>query len=125
VTEKVHISPCYSPPYNIHFFYLDSSTQDTKILLCPWHSWGRWMIPRLAQKPGPLIYDHLPNFPNCFPACFSAYKTQELPVTQLARHVDLFHLMITDNQRQETLSIPHGLAPPIKPTTHFSQANAP
>jgi hypothetical protein len=56
-------------------------------------------------------------------ACFSAYKTQELPVTQLTRHVDLFHLVMTDNQRPETLSLPHGLAPPIKPTT-FSQATA-
>jgi hypothetical protein len=58
----------------------------------------------------------------CFslPDYFSACKTtQELPVTQLARHVDLFHLVITDNRRPETLSIPHGLAPPIKPTTHF------
>jgi hypothetical protein len=52
-------------------------------------------------------------------------KSQELPVTQLARHVDLFHLVIADNQRPETLSLPHGLAPPIKPTTHFSQAAAP
>jgi hypothetical protein len=49
-------------------------------------------------------------------------KSQELPVTQLAKHVNLFHLVITDNQRPETLSLPHGLAPPIKPTTHFSQA---
>jgi hypothetical protein len=52
-------------------------------------------------------------------------KSQELPVTQLARHVDLFHLVITGNQRPETLSLPHGLVPPIKPTTHFSQAAAP
>jgi hypothetical protein len=56
------------------------------------------------------------------PACFSAYKIQELPVTQLARQVDLFHLVTTENQRPKTLSLPHGLAPPIKPTTHFSQA---
>jgi hypothetical protein len=64
----------------------------------------------------------------CFslPDCFSACKTtQELPVTQLARHVDLFHLVITDNQRPETLSLPHGSAPPIKPTTQFSQVAAP
>jgi hypothetical protein len=26
-------------------------------------------------------------------------KSQELPVSQLVRHVDLFHLVITDNQR--------------------------
>jgi hypothetical protein len=61
----------------------------------------------------------------CFslPDCFSACKTtQELPVTQLARHVDLFHLMIADNQRPETLSLPYGFAPSIKPTTQFSQA---
>jgi hypothetical protein len=51
-------------------------------------------------------------------------KSQELPVSQLARHVDPFHLVITDNQRPETLSLPHGLAPPIKPTTHSSQAAA-
>jgi hypothetical protein len=51
-------------------------------------------------------------------------KPQELPVSQLARHVDLFHLVITDNRRPETLSLPHGLAPPIKPTTHLSQAPA-
>jgi hypothetical protein len=44
-------------------------------------------------------------------------KSQELPVSQLARHVDPFHLVITDNWRLETLSLPHGLAPPIKPTT--------
>jgi hypothetical protein len=61
----------------------------------------------------------------CFslPGCFSAYKTtQELPVTQLARHVNLFHLVIADNQKPETLSLPHGSAPPIKHTTQFSQA---
>jgi hypothetical protein len=29
--------------------------------------------------------------------------------------------VVTDNQRLETLSLPHGLGPPIKPTTHFSQ----
>jgi hypothetical protein len=51
-------------------------------------------------------------------------KPQKLPVTRLARQVDLFHLVITDNQRLETLSLPHGLAPPIKPITHFSQATA-
>jgi hypothetical protein len=53
----------------------------------------------------------------CFsPDCFSACKTtQELPVTQLARHVVLFHLVIADNWRPETLSLPHGLAPPTSP----------
>jgi hypothetical protein len=64
----------------------------------------------------------LPNSLACFPALFA--KTQELPVTQLVRHVHLFHLVITDNQRPQTLSLPHGLVPPIKPTTHFSQAAA-
>jgi hypothetical protein len=39
------------------------------------------------------------------PCCFCAWKTpQELPVTQLARHVNLFHLVIADNQRPETPS---------------------
>jgi hypothetical protein len=46
--------------------------------LGPWHSWAGRKVPRLALKPDPLIYDHLPNSPNCFPACFSVYKTQEL-----------------------------------------------
>jgi hypothetical protein len=88
-------------------------------MLGPWHSWGGWKIPRLAPKPDPLIYDCLPNSP----VCFSAWKTpQELPVTQLARHVDLFYLAIADNQRPDSLSLPHGLAPPIKPTNQFSQA---
>jgi hypothetical protein len=64
----------------------------------------------------------LAKLPCLFPC--SAYKTQELPVTQLARYVDLFHLVITDNQRPETLSLLYGLAPPIKPTTHFSQSAA-
>jgi hypothetical protein len=50
-------------------------------------------------------------------------KPQELPVTQLARHVDLFHLVITDNWRPETLSIPHGLDLPIKPTTYFQPSH--
>jgi hypothetical protein len=59
----------------------------------------------------------------CFslPDCFSACKTtQGLPVTQLARQVDLFHLVITDNQRPETLSLPSPwLGPSYKPTTCF------
>jgi hypothetical protein len=60
------------------------------------------------------------------PICFSAWKTpQKLLVTQLARHVYPCHLVTTDNQRPETLSLPHGLDPPIKHTTHFSQAAAP
>jgi hypothetical protein len=64
----------------------------------------------------------------CFslPDCFSACKTtQELPVTQLARHVNLFHLVIADNRRPETLSLPHGSAPSIKPTTQFTQVAVP
>jgi hypothetical protein len=52
-------------------------------------------------------------------------KSQELPVSQPARHVNLFHLVIKDNQRPETLSLPHDLAFPIKPATHSSQAAAP
>jgi hypothetical protein len=63
---------------------------------------------------------------DCFslPDCFSACKpTQELPVTQLARHVNLFHLVISDNQRPESLSLPHSLAPPIKATTHFQPSH--
>jgi hypothetical protein len=51
-------------------------------------------------------------------------KSQELPVSQLARHVDPFHLVITDNWRPGTLSLLHSLAPPIKPTTHSSQSAA-
>jgi hypothetical protein len=51
-------------------------------------------------------------------------KSQELPVSQLARHADPFHLVITDNQRPETVSLPHGMAPPIKPPTNYSQAAA-
>jgi hypothetical protein len=86
-------------------------------MLGPWHSWGGKVL-RLAPKPDPLIYDCLPNSAACFPALLA--KSQELPVTQLARHVDLFYLVVTDNRRPETLSLPHGLAPPIKPTTDFS-----
>jgi hypothetical protein len=63
-----------------------------------------------------------------FPSnCFSACKTtHELPVTQLARHVDinLFYLVATDSQTR-ILSFPHGLDPPIKHITHFTQAAAP
>jgi hypothetical protein len=62
------------------------------------------------------------SLPDCFSACIT---TQELPVTQLARHAYLFHVVVTDNRRSETLSLPHGLQPPIKPTTHFNQAAAP
>jgi hypothetical protein len=40
-------------------------------------------------------------------------KPQELPVTQLVRHVDLFHLVITDNQRPEILP-PTWLGPSYK-----------
>jgi hypothetical protein len=90
-------------------------------MLGPCHSWGRRNVPRLTLKPDPLICDCLPNFAACFPAS----KCQELPVSQLARHINPFHLVITENRRLETLSLPHGLAPPIKPTTHSSQAAAP
>jgi hypothetical protein len=61
------------------------------------------------------------SLPDCFLACKT---TQELPVTQLPRHVNLFHLVIADNQRPETLSLPHGWATPIKPTIQFSQATS-
>jgi hypothetical protein len=52
-------------------------------------------------------------------------KSQELLVFQVARHADLFPLVIIDNWRTETLSLSYGLASPIKPTTHSSQATAP
>jgi hypothetical protein len=91
-------------------------------MLGVWHSWGGQKVPRLTPKSDPLIDDCLPNSPACFPALFA--KSQEFPVIQLARHVDLLHLVITDNQKPGTLSLPHALAPPIKPTTHFSQAAA-
>jgi hypothetical protein len=48
-------------------------------------------------------------------------KLQELPVSQLAIHVNPFHLVITDKQRPVpgcslggTSSLPHGVTPPIK-----------
>jgi hypothetical protein len=62
------------------------------------------------------------SLPDCFLACKT---TQELSVTQLARHVDLFHLVIADNQWPKTLSLPHGLASPIKPTTQLTQVADP
>jgi hypothetical protein len=49
-------------------------------------------------------------------------KSQERSVSQLARHVDLFHLVNTDNQRRGTVSLPHRMAPLIKPPTHYIQA---
>jgi hypothetical protein len=52
-------------------------------------------------------------------------KSQELSVSQLARHVNPFHLVITDNWRPETIRLLHGLAPSKKPTTHSNQAAAP
>jgi hypothetical protein len=91
-------------------------------LLGSWHSWSRQRVQTLALKPDPLIYDCIPNSLDCF----SAWKTpQKLPGIQLARHVDLFHLVVTDNQRPETLSVPHALDPPIMHTTHFTQSAAP
>jgi hypothetical protein len=56
----------------------------------------------------------------CFslPYCFSACKTTSSYSTSQACWP------VPDNQRPETLSLPHGLAPPIKPTTHFSQTSA-
>jgi hypothetical protein len=87
---------------------------------------GQVEDPKASTKTRPpdlwsLVSPLLVSLPDCFLACKT---TQELPVTQLARHVDLFHLVITDNQKPEALSLPHGLAPPIKPTTHFSQASS-
>jgi hypothetical protein len=111
------------PPLNTKQLDQSAPTIPTKGWnVSPWHPWGGRKIPRLAPKLDPLIYDHSPNSPACFPAPLA--KPQELSVTQLARHVDVFHLVITDNWRPETLSLPHGLAPPVKPTTHFSQAAA-
>jgi hypothetical protein len=72
-------------------------------------------LPDLWQLVSPLFA----SMPDCFSACKA---TQELPITQLARYVNLFHLVIIDNLRPETLSLPHCLAPSIKPTMHFSQA---
>jgi hypothetical protein len=66
----------------------------------------------------PLISPLLISLPDCFSACKT---TQKLPVTQLARHVGLFHLVITDNQTRDSLP-PPWLGPPIKHTTQFSQA---
>jgi hypothetical protein len=59
----------------------------------------------------------------CFslPDCFSACKTtQDLPVTKLAKHVDLFHLVITDNQIPEISLPPPWLAPYYKAHYTFS-----
>jgi hypothetical protein len=58
--------------------------------------------------------------------CFSHFieRSLDLILWIKFRHVDLFHLVITDNQRPETLSL-HGLALPIKPTTQFTQGAAP
>jgi hypothetical protein len=72
-------------------------------MLGPWHCWGGWKVPKLAQKPEPPIHDCLPNSSVCFSACRTP---QELPVTQLARHVNLFHLVITDNQTRNSLPPP-------------------
>jgi hypothetical protein len=82
-------------------------------VLGPWHSWGRWKDLRLHLKTRPPWFKTACfSLPDCFLAC---QTTQELPVTQLARHVDLFPLVIAENQRPETLSLPHGLTPSIKP----------
>jgi hypothetical protein len=81
-------------------------------LLGPWHSWGGRKDPRLYLKTRPPDLWPLVSLPDCFSACKT---TQELPVTHLARHVNLFHLVTADKQRPETLSLPHGLAPPINP----------
>jgi hypothetical protein len=113
--------PLTTPP-------LSTKQPDQSAPIIPTKGWNVRSLAFLGQVEGPEastetrppIYDRL-----FLPACFSACKTtQELPVTQLARHVNLFHLVITDNQIPETLSLPHGLDPPIKPTTQFSQATS-
>jgi hypothetical protein len=48
-------------------------------------------------------------------------KQQELPVFQLAMHVDPFHLVITDKWRPAQLNMMGILK---KPPTHFSRAVA-
>jgi hypothetical protein len=90
----------------------------------PCHSWGRQKVLRLTLKQDPSDLLPLAKRPLLVsPLIVSLLaKPQELPVTQLARHVNLFLLVVTDNQRPETLFLPHDLAPPIKPTTHSSQA---
>jgi hypothetical protein len=83
-------------------------------VLGPWHSWGRQKVPRLTPKPDPLIYDHCQTS-LLVPLLVSLLaKSQELPVSQLARHVNLLHLVITDNRRPETLSLPPWLGPSYK-----------
>jgi hypothetical protein len=89
-------------------------------LLGPWHSWSKQQIPRLAPKPDPLIYDclFLPAWLFLFlqnNAGTSSYSTSQA--------FNLFHLVIADNHGPETLSLPHGLAPPIKPTTYFQPSH--
>jgi hypothetical protein len=60
---------------------------------------------RLTPEPDPLIYEHLSTpLPVSLIVSLLA-KLQELLVTQLAGHVDLFHLVIADNLRQEDLSL--------------------
>jgi hypothetical protein len=97
----------------------------TWLLLGSRYSWGRWKVPRLTPKPDPWFMNACQTS-LLIPLLVSLLeKSQEPPVTQLARHVDLFHLVTTDNWRQETLSLHSGLAPPIKHATHSSQAVAP
>jgi hypothetical protein len=48
-------------------------------------------------------------------------KPQELPISQLAMHIDPFHLVITDKRRPAARlfsgrnTFPHSVAPPTKP----------
>jgi hypothetical protein len=58
----------------------------------------------------------------CLIVFLLAKQLRNFQLLNLARNVHLFHLMVTDNQRGYSLSLPHGLAPPMKSTTQFSQA---
>jgi hypothetical protein len=72
-------------------------------------------------KLDPLIYDCLFLLAWLFLSLQNNSGTPSFSTSQACRPVPL---VITDNQRPDTLSLPHGLAPPIKHTTHLSQAAA-
>jgi hypothetical protein len=76
----------------------------TYMLLGPWHYWGRQKFPRLAPKPWFMTTCQTPLLVSLLVSLLA--KSQELPVTQLARHVNLFHLVITDNQTRNSLPPP-------------------
>jgi hypothetical protein len=97
-------------------------------MLGSWYSWGRGRVPRLALKPDSPWFMTTCKTPLLVSLLA---KLQELPVSQLAKHVNLFHLVITDNGDQQpswslggTPSLSHGVVPPIKPPTHSSWAAA-